>query len=922
MDYKRFLSLLPDLYDNWGENSVRPKSNQFEQILEQVGGMTTANVMQLLNFAVDCMEPDEIYCEIGCFNGANLIAALLEHPSQMGYAVDNFSDFDPAGESFDKLIENLSTFSLEEQVFLCNQDWEEFLFELKTVETENKISVYFANGVHDYRSQILALLLVRPLLADQTLIIIGNSNGSAVKQATWDFIAAHPQSQILLDLPTPEDGHCTFWNGIQILIWDSERDSNYESTTIKQQQNKSFIQAIYHWQIQFDSQKKAIDELLREAIELENGGCYEQAENKYNEILKLDKNKPEVLFHFGMLHYKTNQYQQALDLLIKSSQLDPSKALQHFCLGLVFEKINNIPQAIQSYEQAIKLEPHWNPPYINLGNTLFNVGEPEKAKSFYQKLVDTEPNNFIGYLSLGNVFVKQHQLDEAIANYEKALTLQPSDRECLNNLVYALHNSGRTQSAIELANKSSHLLLDDLTLKLKSSLLLPIIYESEAEIDFYRERFAESLKELIQQTSLDTPEARKSALAAIGDYTNFYLQYQGKNDLEFQKQYGQFVHQVMAVNYPQWTKPLPMPCLSEGQKIRIGYVSEYLRSHNGAKWALGWLKNHNRQKFEIYCYQTDFIVDQVTKEFESTSDVFHYVPGDLEAACNQIVADKLHILIFTDIGMAPRTTPIAGLRLAPVQCTAWGHPITSGLPTIDYYLSSDLMEAENAQEHYCEQLVRLPNLGFCYPKPAIPQPTKYRSDLQLRDDAVVYLSCQSLFKYLPQYDYVYAAIAQQVPQAQFAFVSHPSTYITEKFRQRLERAFAKVGLNSQDYCVIVPRQKGDDYLTLNLVSNIYLDTFDWTGGNSTMEAIACNLPVVTCPGEFMRGRHSYAMLKMLGVTDTIASNEAEYIEIAVKLGCNQEWRNSIVEQMVQRHSYLFDDKTCVEALDAFFESLV
>lgn len=922
MDYKRFLSLLPDLYDNWGQNSVRPKSNQFQQILEQVGGMTTANVMQLLNFAVDCMEHDEIYCEIGCFNGANLIGALLKHPSQMGYAVDNFSDFDPAGESFDKLIDNLSTFSLEEQVFVCNQDWEEFLFELRTIEAENKLSVYFYNGTRDYRTQMLGLLLVKPFLADKALIVVGNSNGSAVKQANWDFIAAHPQCQLLLNLSTPEDGHCTFWNGIQVLVWDSKKDYNYDFKTIIEQHNKTFIQASYNWQIQFDFQNKAVDELLKEARELEKCGDYEQAETKYNDLLKLDKNNAEILFHLGMLYYNTKRYQQALDLLIKSSQLEPSKALQHFCIGLVFEKINNIPQAMQAYEQAIALEPQWIPPYINLGNTLFNVGEPEKAKSFYQKVVDTEPNNFIGYLSLGNVFLKQYQLDKAIANYEKALTLQPTDCECLNNLVYALHDSGRTQSAIELAEKSSHLLVDDLTLKLKSSLLLPIIYESEAEIDFYRNRFAQALKEFIEQTSLDTPEARKSALIAIGEYTNFYLQYQGKNDLEFQKQYGQFVHQVMAANYPDWIKPLPMPPLCEGEKIRIGYLSHHLRYHNGSKWALGWLENHNKEKFQIYCYHTDFIADQITKEFESACDVFHYLSGELEAVYNQIIADKLHILIFTDIGMAPKTTQLAGLRLAPVQCTAWGHPVTSGSPTIDYYLSSDLMEPENAQQHYCEQLVHLPNLGFCYPKPTIPQPTKTRSDFQLRDDAVVYLSCQSLFKYLPQYDYVYAAIAQQVPQAQFAFVSHPSTYITEKFRQRLERAFAKVGLNSQDYCVIVPRQKGDDYLTLNLVSNVYLDTFSWSGGNSTMEAIACNLPVVTCPGEFMRGRHSYAMLKMQGVTDTIASNEAEYIEIAVKLGRDQEWRNSIVEQMVQRHSYLYDDKTCVKALDAFFESLV
>jgi predicted O-linked N-acetylglucosamine transferase (SPINDLY family)/TolA-binding protein len=922
MDYQKFLSSLPSLYDNWGQDSVRPKSNQFQQILEQVGGMTTANVMQLLNFAVDCMEADDIYCEVGCFQGANLIAALLEHPNQMAYAVDNFYDFDPAGESFNKLIDNLSTFSLEEQVFVCNQDWEEFLFELKTVETENKISVYFANGVHDYRAQILALLLVRPYLAEQALIIIGNSNISAVKQASWDFIAAHPQSQIMLDLPTPEDGHCTFWNGIQILSWDSERDYNYEFLEMKNQRNNLLIQSIFNCSLELEDRKKSLEKLREEAIDLDNSGSYEQAENKYKELLKWDKNQADVLFYLGMLYYKTNRYQQALDLLFKSLKLEPSKAVVHYNLGLVLEKIGNITQAIQAYEQAIALEPQWSAPYINLGSIWFKVGNFEQAELNYRKVIDAEPSYFSGYLNLGNALFRQYKVDEAITNYQQALQLKPHDQDILSILIVALQESGRTQEAIAFATEASQTIPKSVDLRLKKHLLLPFIYETEDEIDFYRHRFIQGLEELIQQTSLETSEEEKNALIAIGGYTNFFLQYQGKNDVELQKRYGQFVHRIMAANYPQWSQPLTMPPLSEDKKIRIGYVSSCLRKHNGAKWALGWIENHNREKFEVYCYKTDFITDKISQEFQLLSDTFHHIPDDIKAVCNQIVSDKLHILIFPDIGMFPLTTQIAGLRLAPVQCTAWGHPITSGLPTIDYYLSSNLMEPEKAQEQYSEQLVRLPNIGLCYPKPVIGQQSKTRSDFQLRDDAIVYLSCQSLFKYLPQYDYIFAAIAQQVPQAQFAFISFPSIEINRKFQQRLQRAFAKFSLNSEDYCVILPRQNPVDYFNLNLVSDVYLDTFSWTGGNSTMEAITCNLPIVTSPGEFMRGRHSYAILKMLGVTDTIADNEAEYIEIAVKLGLDREWRDSIVKQMVQRHSYLFDDKTCVEALDAFFSRVV
>jgi len=107
-----------------------------------------------------------------------------------------------------------------------------------------------------------------------------------------------------------------------------------------------------------------------------------------------------------------------------------------------------------------------------------------------------------------------------------------------------------------------------------------------------------------------------------------------------------------------------------------------------------------------------------------------------------------------------------------------------------------------------------------------------------------------------------------------------------------------------------------------LASDIFLDTFSWSGGLTTLDAIACDLPVVTCPGELMRGRHSYAILKMLGITQTIAKNEAEYIQIAVKLGLDLAWRDSVVQQMRQRHSYIYDDKLCIEALEEFYQRVV
>lgn len=425
---------------------------------------------------------------------------------------------------------------------------------------------------------------------------------------------------------------------------------------------------------------------------------------------------------------------------------------------------------------------------------------------------------------------------------------------------------------------------------------------------------------------LDTPEDREKALMGLACTANFYLQYQGCNDLELQRQFGQLFHRVMAANYPDLQPPLAAlkkQRIKNSRKIRVGYISHHFREHTIGKLFLGWLKHSNRDKFEIYCYYTDRPVDAMTAQFQQYCDVFHHIPYAFAKTYQQISADALDILVFPDIGMCSDTDKIAGLRLAPIQCAAWGHPITTGLPTIDYYLTSDLMEPENAQSHYVEKLVRLPKIGICYPQPQIPDPRKTRADFHLSDRSIIYLSCQSLYKYLPQYDYIFAEIAQCVSQAQFVFLASPTgDYITAKFQQRLHRAFANYGLDSQKYCVILPRLSAADYANLNLLSDVFLDTIGWSGGNTTLEAIACNLPIVTLPSEFMRGRHAYAMLQVLEVLDTIAKNEMEYVEIAVRLGINSQWRQEIVQRMSDRHDALYGDQASVQALEVFFEQQV
>jgi predicted O-linked N-acetylglucosamine transferase (SPINDLY family) len=129
-------------------------------------------------------------------------------------------------------------------------------------------------------------------------------------------------------------------------------------------------------------------------------------------------------------------------------------------------------------------------------------------------------------------------------------------------------------------------------------------------------------------------------------------------------------------------------------------------------------------------------------------------------------------------------------------------------------------------------------------------------------------------------------------------------------------------MKADDYVVILPRLNQNQYNAINSFSDIYLDSIGWSGCNSTFEAIACDLPIVTIPGEFMRGRHSSAILTMMGLTETIADSLDDYVNLAVKLGNDLEWRKQISEKIATQKHLIYHDEKCITALEDFLEKVV
>jgi len=664
------------------------------------------------------------------------------------------------------------------------------------------------------------------------------------------------------------------------------------------------------------------EDILKKGVALLSSGHHREAIRHFRDVLFIRPNDPLANYNCGIALYGIGDYSGAASCYRNALGYLPNWIEAHHNLGQAYEALNHFANAIAAYEAALKIKPDYFPSAYCLSLLLRQAGDDRKALAAIQIAVRSRPDSAEALCTLGMIYREQNRFVEAMVCLDQALRINPDLHNALYNKGIVLQKVGEFYKGVDCYLKAMTCAPSFAPAKWLHHLSLPMIYSTPEEIEDHRRRFLWNLDHLIASTPLETSAQKSYALDGIRTTTNFYLQYQCRNDIKLQKKYGRFVHRIMQANFPGWTQTRRMPPLMTGARIRIGYVSTYMYDHTVGNFLSGWLENHDHSVFDLHCYHVGRKKDHMTRHIQHLSHHFHYFSGNMDAAARQLDKDNLHLLVFSDIGMAPITLQLAALRLAPIQCKGWGHPVTTGLPTIDYYLSSDLMEPTNAEDHYSEQLVRLPNLALCYRPPVLPERPKTRAELQLPDDRFIFLSTQSIFKYLPQHDDIYPRIAREVRDACFVFLGNESASATAKFRARLESSFSAFGLDVDEYCRISKRLNFSDFLSLNLAADVLLDSLEWSGGKTTLEALSCGLPVVTLPGRFMRGRHAHAMLTMMGMTDTIADDKAQYCAIAARLAMDRRFLQKTQKFIGQNRSKLYRDTHFIEALESFYRSAI
>ena len=121
---------------------------------------------------------------------------------------------------------------------------------------------------------------------------------------------------------------------------------------------------------------------------------------------------------------------------------------------------------------------------------------------------------------------------------------------------------------------------------------------------------------------------------------------------------------------------------------------------------------------------------------------------------------------------------------------------------------------------------------------------------------------------------------------------------------------------------VLPQRQLEEYFALLRCCDVMLDTLGWSGGQTSYDALAVDLPIVTLPGKMMRGRQTLGMLRQIGVEDTIAKDRDDYIRIAIRLGQDRAWREDVARCIHERKHLLYDNQLPVRALEAFFRFAV
>ncbi len=642
-------------------------------------------------------------------------------------------------------------------------------------------------------------------------------------------------------------------------------------------------------------------------------GKFNEAAVWYRRALAIKPDFKAAHHNLGVALSQSGQLAEAAASYRRALEIDSNFVEALTGLGDALQQSGEHEQAAGRYQRALALRPAMPEGHHGLGRAWQSLGKGGAAESSYRRAIALNPHYVEAYISLGKLLRLAHRTTEALDCVQRALTLRADDLQAIVAHAELLYGMGDHRGSVAAFRQALRVdpTYDPARIGAVMAEIVPIpttAAEAAASCEAYEAALAELESELNRRPCTDPT-------ALVGASRPFMLAYRKPDDSELMRTYGRLCTTLMGKWQHEAGIAIPAQRRSPQSKLRIGFVSEYFRNHSVYNAITrGWLSRLDRKRFAVDVFCLDARVDAQTRAARQMAD--HFEQGDraLREWVRVIVDRRPDVLIYPEVGMNSTTLQLAGMRLAKIQMVSWGHPVTSGLPTLDYYLSAEAFEPAGSASHYTEQLISLPNFGVYYERPDYPDPTTAAAP---REHGPVLVCAGTPFKYSPQHDQVLVDIARRLKRCQFHFFTCEDGALSQRLLRRMEHAFSAAGLDPSAFLFLRPWAATQQFHDFLRSADVLLDTLGFSGFNTVMHALECDLPVVTARGRSLRGRLGSGILERLSLTELIADSPETYVDIVASLLENRSALAGIRDRIRTRLPQAYLDTAAIDELQSF-----
>ncbi len=492
------------------------------------------------------------------------------------------------------------------------------------------------------------------------------------------------------------------------------------------------------------------------------------------------------------------------------------------------------------------------------------AGAIADAEACFGRALAICPDMAATWFASGQLLAETFKFERAKQCFERALALKPVNEKALastyaqdheqtvSTLGFVLAEIGETEAALNILTtnkdqgadvlRAAHISLPG---QVRSLLLPPQIYSSTDDLLRWHHRFSSRL-EALEGANHDGADIWQIA------QSNFLLAYQGRIDRDLQATYVGFLRALISTRRPDLLE-LPKvrrnanaKIVAARKRIRVVFVSSFFRECTVGHYFRSWITDLDSQIFERIVIHTGSQPDEFGRGLQAQCDEFVLARGGTLSVAEAIRAQAADIVIYPEVGMGTMNYLLTNMRLAPIQIAAWDHPVTTGSQVIDYFLTCEAMEPLNkftAAAHYTERLLMLPGFGTRYTMPSVNNLNLTRETFGLSAGSHVYICPQSLFKIHPDNDPIYINIMGRDDRAIVLFFQSEHRAITQAFSQRLSAMMVARGMTPRGQIKFLPRLDAASFRGVLSFVDVVLDTLHWSGGNTSLDALAVAAPV-------------------------------------------------------------------------------